>query len=297
MGSADKTPFRMTIDKGRMSPASAFDQERLDAYRNGTQIYVTLYQGRNMKLQRKFFAIVGKAVKDCKTPWQNVDEATDALKLALGVSRLGKTVNGQWFNTPGSLTDLDEPEFVEFYENAVALLQKITGVDPETLGKQSADTGDDEDFDPETGEILSGEVSETQPASSTGEVDEERGGSSTDDGLGGASSEPSLPSPPEPPEPPLMGLTGADSDWLKTVARMLWAATNKGGNTDDHLDLLNNQRKGIECPEHISQLARDKAGSVYRRCKDFIMGEIDGKKAIDLICGISGEDPKTMEMK
>lgn len=285
MASAEKTPFRMRLEKGRMSPASAFDAERLDTYRNGSEIYVTLYQGRNMKLHRKFFAIVGMAVKTCKTPWKTTDEAVNALKLALSVTDLGKTVTGKWFVTPRSLTDLDEPEFSAFYEQAMEVLYSVTGVDPETLKKQAPDTADNDDFDPVTGEIAPDPVSETAPISTAA--------AEGDDVPHPPASSPSQ----SPTEAHTLDLSDEDKAWLKTVAKMLWAATFNGKDTDVYLDLLNNQRKGVETPDGISQLARDKAGSIYRRCKDFVMSEIDGKKAINLICGLSGLEETDLEQK
>ncbi|PSS59346.1 hypothetical protein C6558_38930, partial [Ensifer sp. NM-2] len=52
----------------------------------------------------------------------------------------------------------------------------------------------------------------------------------------------------------------ADLAWLKTVATMLWAATNTEGNADENLDLLNNQYKALPKYAATSNAVRATAG-------------------------------------
>lgn len=170
MSRHNQIPLRMTVENGRLSPSSAFDQERLDSYSNGSVIQVYFWQGRNAALSRKYWAILSKAVKDCNTPWENAEEANDALKLALGITDVGKTVNDQWFVRPGSIAygAMDEAKFRDFFEKAMTVLSRITGVDPLTLGAEAADTGYDDrpDHDPETGEIHESNPETEAPSSS-----------------------------------------------------------------------------------------------------------------------------------
>ncbi|SOC45721.1 NinB protein [Rhizobium subbaraonis] len=79
-------------------------------------------------------------------------------------------------------------------------------------------------------------------------------------------------------------------EWLTTCARMLWAATHSTGNTDDNLDLLNNQRKAVPVPENATQEERDRAGSMYRRCKQVVLHEIDPANAMKMVAGYAGCD-------
>ena len=67
-------------------------------------------------LVRKWFAIIGLVVKQCKTPWKNKDEAHEAVKLALGIVNLSKTVGGEYMAYPKSLADLQDPELKDALE-------------------------------------------------------------------------------------------------------------------------------------------------------------------------------------
>lgn len=154
MSRHNQIPLRMKVEGMRLVPASSFDQEALATYQKGAVLQVYLWQGRNPDLLRKFWAIVSKVVETCKTPWEDKEEAADALKLALGITDVGSTVNGQMFVRPGSISfsAMDEAHFRKFFEDAMALLSKVTGVDVTELGKEAADTGPD--HDPHTGEII-----------------------------------------------------------------------------------------------------------------------------------------------
>ncbi len=81
-----------------------------------------------------------------------------------------------------------------------------------------------------------------------------------------------------------------EAPWIVTAARMLWAATNVDGNTEANLDVLNNQRKAVGSlmPEGTDQAIKDKAGSIYTRCKQVVMLEIDQHDAKAIIAGIAG---------
>ncbi len=167
MSRSGQVPIRMRVEGMRLVPASAFDQEALSAYQNGAVIQVSFWQGRNPDLLRKFWAILSKVVETCNTPWEDKEEAADALKLALGITDVGSTVNGQMFVRPGSIAfnALDEARFRKFFEDSMAILCRITGVDVEELGKEAADTGPD--HDPATGEILPNTNSDDTPSTAS----------------------------------------------------------------------------------------------------------------------------------
>ncbi|WP_421439997.1 hypothetical protein [Agrobacterium tumefaciens] len=171
MSRSGQVPIRMRVEGMRLVPASAFDQEALSAYQNGAVIQVSFWQGRNPDLLRKFWAILSKVVETCNTPWEDKEEAADALKLALGITDVGSTVNGQMFVRPGSIAfnALDEARFRKFFEDSTAILCRITGVDVEELGREAADTGPD--HDPETGEILNNTPSDDIPSTASSSAD------------------------------------------------------------------------------------------------------------------------------
>jgi hypothetical protein len=137
-------PLRMVVGPGKLTPADPFTQERLDSFRNGTIMTLKPAADQTWK-RRKYFAILARVVKDCPTKFRNVDEANNELKRLLGITEEGRTVGGVQVIYSRSLSDLEEPEFEEFYEGAMLILHRITGVDPETLSKESADPGKDQE--------------------------------------------------------------------------------------------------------------------------------------------------------
>lgn len=138
MSKGDFPALRMTIEAGRLIPAGQFDAERLNSFRRGTVVYVTFTEEKDRVLVKKWWAILGLVVKQCKTPWKTKEEASEAVKLALGIVNLSKTVGGQFMQYPRSLKDLEDPEMLEALEAMTELLSRITGVDVETLKKETA---------------------------------------------------------------------------------------------------------------------------------------------------------------
>lgn len=97
-------------------------------------------------------------------------------------------------------------------------------------------------------------------------------------------------------DPPLTSSTLSDAEWLKTAARMLWAAAHVTGDTDADLQLLNNQRLAVAdlCPADTPQATKDKAGSIYRQCKEYTLQKIDRETLRKLIAGMAGVEEKEL---
>jgi hypothetical protein len=169
-------PLRMVVGPGKLTPADPFTEERLDSFPNGTIMTLKPAADQTWK-RRKYFAILARVVKDCPVKFRTVDALNNELKRLLGITQEGRTFGGVPVIYSRSLTDLEEPEFEEFYEGAMLLLHRMTGVDPETLSKESADPGKDQE--------------PSAPASSG--VDEGSGAGAT------AHRPASLPRSPEPP--------------------------------------------------------------------------------------------------
>jgi hypothetical protein len=142
MGKHEAPAFRMTIERGKLVPATPYDAERLDTYRHGMLVYVRFTEDKDRVLVRKWWAIIGRAVKDCKTPWKTRDEASEAIKLALGIVNLTKTVGGDYLAYPKSLTELDDPELQEAVDQMKQIIFNVTGVDPDEWRKELAGLDD-----------------------------------------------------------------------------------------------------------------------------------------------------------
>jgi hypothetical protein len=135
---SEQPTFTMRVRPNALVPADAYGEERLDTYRHDSLVEVTMRQDKSPKLLKKYWAILALAVRDCKTPWKRADEANRALKRAFGIMRTGHLTDGREIEEVGSLTQLEGPDFELFFEGAMALLYRITGVDPDTLWKESA---------------------------------------------------------------------------------------------------------------------------------------------------------------
>lgn len=141
MSKSDFPALRMVVENGRLVPATPFDQERVNSYRRGAIVMCKLNEEKDRVLVRKWFAIITLVVKQCQTPWKTKEDASEAIKLALGIVNLSKTVGGNFMQYPKSLTELDDPEMTEALEQMIELLSHMTGVDVETLNKEAADVG------------------------------------------------------------------------------------------------------------------------------------------------------------
>lgn len=165
-------PFNMIIENGRLVPATPYDAERLDSFRRGTKVRVRFTEEKDRILVRKWWAILGLVIKQCDTPWKTKEEASEAVKLALGIVNLSKTVGGEYMAYPKSLTDLEDPELQDAVDNMTELLSRLTGVDVETLKKETANIRPepDEPHDPETGELVETSASPQGEADDAGKV-------------------------------------------------------------------------------------------------------------------------------
>ncbi len=176
MSKGDFPALRMVVDNGRLVPATQFDQERINSYRRGAIVMCKLNEEKDRVLVRKWFAIITLVVKQCQTPWKTKEDASEAIKLALGIVNLSKTVGGNFMQYPKSLTELDDPEMTEALEQMIELLSHMTGVDVETLNKEAADVGreiDQQDTNSATADLQS-------PVDQSPDNDEDR--TSSEDG-------------------------------------------------------------------------------------------------------------------
>ena len=144
---SDFPPLRMKVERGHLVPAGPFEAERLESYRPGAIVMVNFTTEKVRPNIKKWWAILGLVMKQCQTPWKTKDEASEAIKLSLGIVSYGKSVHGNFMQWPKSLSDLDEPDLEEAVENMIVLLSRITGVDVSTLKKEAANVGEDETKD------------------------------------------------------------------------------------------------------------------------------------------------------
>lgn len=310
MTKGDYPPLRMVIEGGKLSPATPFDAERVDSYRRGTIVNVRLTEDRDRVLVRKWWAVLGLAIKQCETPWKNKEEASEAIKLALGIVNLSKTVGGQYMQYPKSLTELDDPEMTDALEQMMELLHRITGVDPDTLCKEAASVGNDnqksteqptgeregfsegfahaetetlsgdhENHDPDTGEIednTNGEASGYPSVTDAAPADAETSSPASDSEAGEVSPPVASPASAQP-----------DKELLIKTFRLLWAAKGPDPSVvDDQAKLLKPDF------ETANEATKKKAGTIKTQIK--MVPEIGEPDVLEYIAGIIGVEPSEL---
>jgi len=213
MSKGDFPALRMVVENGRLVPATPFDQKRINSYRRGAIVMCKLNEEKDRVLVRKWFAIITLVVKQCQTPWKTKEDASEAIKLALGIVNLSKTVGGNFMQYPKSLTELDDPEMTEALEQMIELLSHMTGVDVETLNKEAADVGREiEQQDSNSA------AADQSPSGQSPDTDEDRPTSSQD---GGDSQSPTGSSP----SSQSTEMTDADRALFMECASKLFAIT------------------------------------------------------------------------
>lgn len=272
MSKSDYPSLRMTVEGGRLVPATPFDAERINSYRRGTVVFVKFTEERDRVLIRKWHAILGLVLKQCQTPWKNKDEAHEAIKLALGIVNLSKTVSGQFMQYPKSLSELDDPELQEALEQMIDLLSHMTGVDVATLRKEEADVGR---------EIETETQNTAEPDPHHGSADDAGDPHPASTEAGGY-------------DVPAIDPPASDhSEWLFNVSCMLWAATNFNGD----IEILKAQRKAAAASyptDGISEKALAKAKAVFDRCATVVSGECPPEDGLAIIAGIIGAEEKAI---
>lgn len=159
MAKGDAPPLLMKIKDGRMEPVAQFDYERLCSYRidrddQGNIIYpqvkVFITQEAATWRRRKYWAILQRIIDAGATEYRSPEDLHKAVKREIGFVNSTFLSDGKTLKvTLKSTAKLDEQEFRIFYEEAIEALSEMTGVDVETLHKESSDVGRDETEQPE----------------------------------------------------------------------------------------------------------------------------------------------------
>jgi hypothetical protein len=255
----DGPTIAVRIERGTLVPASAYDLELLDQWREGAVLNIEAVRAEVPPLERKYFAELSHLLKAAETGWSNTDTAHEALKKATGFVTPIKRKGG-WDSLSRHIASFTDRELSEFYELFLGIAQRRFGIDPSELQREA----------PNSEYLSSGADAYATAADdgpSVGTIPPDAGEPSSGDD----------PSPDEPAAggdlstprdtPPANGitqLTDEDMFWLKQCARLLCAASG------DDPEVLENQRRMIKqywTPATISAQARAIAKQIYDRCK------------------------------
>ena len=129
MTKKDKIVFFMEVVRGGLRPATALDEEMLSRYRIGSRIEVTLHQGKNNDLLRKFWGFCS-FVCDATDRWPNKEAMAAALLTELGyIANYTALRGGDILTHPQSISEMEAPVFNEFCERAFNLVRDEVGID------------------------------------------------------------------------------------------------------------------------------------------------------------------------
>lgn len=276
MGKHDMPSLQFTVEGGRLVPSGPYEAEVLDTYRPGSKLTVTLHQKRSLPLLKKYWAVMRDVVENCPTPWNSAEEASDAIKLATGITDIGKTVKGQWFIRPGSIafTAMDEAAFRAFFDKAMAILAEVTGIDPEVLRGRYNHLPENDNTDTSVASSSASDDGSDGEALSPGQTVAADPSHSDEGAQAGQDGEPASSS----------DQTGEERAWLIKAAKMLIGAAAPGGDPDivrrQYAALIKN-----ETPASISQDAIAKANAIGKRL--VAVCESTEELDLDLIAGLA----------
>jgi hypothetical protein len=129
-GDLDKLGIVCRYRDGGLFPASHFDDKRLRLFAKDAIVEVSVRQRRKINNHRHFFALLNEVVDSGAVPYSDPEELLDALKMACGLTKLKRRLDGTYYHTPGSISFAakDEPAFRAFKDRAIKLLAEHYGV-------------------------------------------------------------------------------------------------------------------------------------------------------------------------
>jgi hypothetical protein len=137
----------MVMKNGTMIPETEQDFEYLSSFRNGDKVSVVITKEIASWRRRKYWAILALVIKTCPLPKKAGStnySLHDAICREAGYvdahSSDGKTLTVRRQKT----SKFDDRQFEAFYHDAMEVLREWTGLDAETLNKESADVGQNE---------------------------------------------------------------------------------------------------------------------------------------------------------
>ena len=123
------TMYATRVEKGFI-PDMRCDLEVMERYPVGSRVKLTITKGRSVKMHRLYWQILANFIEATGAGY-NSDTLHEAIKLKLGyvtpVKMAGKTVE---IPMSISFSKMDQAEFNEFFEKAVALIAEVGGYDP-----------------------------------------------------------------------------------------------------------------------------------------------------------------------
>jgi len=136
----DRPALRMIVGQGgSLRPADAYSESKMMRYQPDHELEIRPMPDLTYWKRRRYWQILDLVIERCETPWKSSDEAHEVLKLACGVTALSVSPQGKEVVYPGTTTTMEDPEFDDYFENAMTWLYETTNVDPETMEREADD--------------------------------------------------------------------------------------------------------------------------------------------------------------
>jgi len=133
---SEKPKITVKLVNGEFEPCSAFDAEQLALANNGAEFDLVLRSKRSEPHHKLYWSILGRACK-ATGKWPNSDKLHRELKMACGYFQTVVSEFGGIYYFPDTIAmnKMNQQEFNEFFEAAMAKLSEAIGVDPMELLK------------------------------------------------------------------------------------------------------------------------------------------------------------------
>lgn len=116
-------------------PLTAYDAQEIEGHPEGQLYDLEVVADRSDPHHKLYWAILGKVVKDTQL-WASSAHLHDDLKMLCGYYRtVVNKASGSLYYIPDSIayTKMDQRQFSEYFENAMAKLSETLGYDPTIL--------------------------------------------------------------------------------------------------------------------------------------------------------------------
>lgn len=122
-----------------MVPANAPAREVIAKLKEGQQAFLELWHPRNMAQHRKYFALLNRVVQ-ASDEWPSVDALSFDIMLTLRRGTFYTAKDNRTHFRPDSraVASMPKAEFERLYDDAMVLLTKWLGCDPEMLFEDAA---------------------------------------------------------------------------------------------------------------------------------------------------------------
>lgn len=120
-----------TADTGRLLPCFPEDAERIERLQRNKPYLITISESRNIRLHRKYFALINIAWGACGEEWRkrfrNTDNFRRSITMLAGYTDpVYNPRTEEWIETPRSISfeRMSEQEFERLYEDTLRIIRE-----------------------------------------------------------------------------------------------------------------------------------------------------------------------------